>query len=383
MSQWHRKKDISLSASVNIFGVSFLASCLSFQASTTNHWLPAQRSLSPESPEPDAKQKRKCFQQRRVAFSLKPGGMFVFKQATERSDWPRQKQNGRSFARTLCPYEWHRVERKSGANLFSNFLGWNIFKCIERRTATAKALNNRFLDDVLEQAIQNNGFTSVRSHVNTLNFCRIITQAILISTRASRMPMQFRGPLPKGIKAIGWISDFLSGENLKNIMHHLLVVHRKSPSPLFWRNRNPGRHCDLTQDIRKHKWSKKGHKSSQGKLKCQSRNERQRSFNAFACAAPTKNMAWNFAEHWDLFHSVLAPCILPVWLKLIRLSPMFVTSVNSHQRNYDPHPLRNCQIAVRNRLCTRSVKSAISILFRWRNPAVSVCCSFQNRTTGL
>lgn len=56
--------------------------------------------------------------------------------------------------------------------------------------------------------------TCVSSHTPTSNLCKISTTASFIVTWAKRMPMQFLGPIPKGMNVYGSMDSLLSWVNL-------------------------------------------------------------------------------------------------------------------------------------------------------------------------
>ena len=57
-------------------------------------------------------------------------------------------------------------------------------------------------------------FTSVSGDLTTLKCLRIWIRAILVSSRAKRVPMQLRGPIPNGMKQNGSRLAFSSAVNL-------------------------------------------------------------------------------------------------------------------------------------------------------------------------
>ena len=80
-----------------------------------------------------------------------------------------------------------------------------------------KRLNNCFsvLASATNQSIHVQIITLVSGAITILNLLSTSMSVILTSIIASRMPIQILGPLPNGMKAPGWMEDFLDLLNLQ------------------------------------------------------------------------------------------------------------------------------------------------------------------------
>ena len=67
----------------------------------------------------------------------------------------------------------------------------------------------------MAQIISLSNLTLVSGAFTILNLLSTSMSVILASISASRMPIQVLGPLPKGMKAPGWMEDFWDLLNLQ------------------------------------------------------------------------------------------------------------------------------------------------------------------------